>query len=265
MSKILDVENLQISFSDHGKKLLIVKGISFNLHEGECIALVGESGSGKSIIAKSILGLLPKEISKIECGKIIYKGKDLTLLSEKELRVYRGKEIGIIFQNPFSSFNPTMKVGKQIEENIINRFAKTTKKEAYEKTIELFKLVGISGPEKRYSLYPHELSGGMLQRIMIAQILSTKPKILIADEPTTALDVTVQAQILELIKKIQNQLKMSVIFITHNLSLVSNFCSRVLVLYEGMIVESDHTKKIFYQPKDPYTIGLIKCIPKIDH
>jgi len=264
MNKILDVKNLKISFSDFEKKYLVIRGASFHLFEGETLALVGESGSGKSVTARAIVGLNPKECSNIESGEILYRNKNLLELSEKKIREYRGKEIGMIFQDPISSLNPTMKVGKQVQENLAKTPLIKTSHESFNKVIELFRLVGISDPIRRYDLYPHELSGGMRQRVMISLVLAAQPKILIADEPTTALDVTIQAQILHLLKKIQKKLNMSIIFITHNLSLISGFCDRIAVMYAGTVVETATTKQLFSNPKHPYTSKLLQSIPRLN-
>lgn len=260
MNPTLAVNNLRISFRNQQKNFQILRGVSFELYEGENLAIVGESGSGKTVLAKAITALNPDESSHIDSGEIIYKGSDLLKFSEKQMQQIRGKEIGMIFQDPLTFLNPTMKVGKQVQENLPEPHSKNAPSEV----IELFQLVGITEPNKRYHLYPHELSGGMRQRVMIAIALASKPKILIADEPTTALDVTIQAQILQLLKKIQKELHMSLLFITHNLSLIPGFCDRVLVLYAGSVVELARTKELFLNPKHPYTSKLIQAIPRLN-
>ena len=261
--EILRVTNVSLSFKTMYYNIAAVKNANFSLHKGEAIAIVGESGCGKSALVKSIMGLNTKETTQIDSGEIWYKHKNLLKMKEDEMRQYRGDEIGMIFQDPMASLNPTMRVGKQILESYLLYHPNATYNEAYDHIISLLQLIGIPNPEKRYQLYPHELSGGMRQRIMIAISLAASPNILIADEPTTALDVTIQAQILSQLKKIQKQMGMSIIFITHNLSLVAGFCSRILVMYNGTIVESAPTEVLFKDPKHPYTQKLIASIPSI--
>lgn len=263
MKKLLQVKNLNIAFSHFGKSYDTVKNVSFDLRPGESIAIVGESGSGKSVTAKAILGLNPRSCSSAYSGHIYYKETDLLTLSEKSLQKIRGREIGIIFQDPMTSLNPTMKIGAQILENLKQLGSPLRSSSLYERVLELLDLVGIDDPKTCYKSYPHELSGGMRQRVMIAITLALKPKILIADEPTTALDVTIQRQILELLSDLQKKLLMSIIFITHDLSLISTFCSKVLVMYAGTIVESAPTKTLFKNPRHPYTKQLLRSIPRI--
>lgn len=253
MRKILAVEDLKISFS----KVQALRGVSFSLFEGESLAIVGESGSGKSVLARALMGL---NVNETSTGKVIYQEINLLDLKEDKLRAFRGKEIGMIFQDPMASLNPTMIVGRQVQENLPHATIKP-----YDRVIELFKLVGIPEPEKRYNLYPYQLSGGMRQRVMIAIALAGNPKILIADEPTTALDVTIQAQILDLLQNIQREMKMSIIFITHDLSLVAGFCSRILVMYGGVIVENARVERLFKDPGHPYTKKLLRALPRLDH
>ena len=262
--EILKIVNLSLSFSTMGEKMTAVENASLSLYKNETLAIVGESGCGKSALVKAIMGLNPPEITHTTSGEIWFQQKNLLTLKEPELRKYRGHEIGMIFQDPMASLNPTMKVGKQIEESFVLYHPKTTSKQIYEEIIERLHLVGISQPEKVYHLYPFELSGGMRQRIMIAISLAANPKILIADEPTTALDVTIQAQILHQLMQIQKKLGMSIIFITHNLALVAGFCSRIAVMYGGHIVESALTETLFENPKHPYTKKLLASIPRID-
>ncbi len=264
MKEILKVLNLSIKFSTLYQEIEAVKNVSFSLYKKEALAIVGESGCGKTALVKSIMGLNPKETAKVTSGEIWYKNKNLLELSEDELRGYRGNEIGMIFQDPMASLNPTMKVGKQIEESYLLYHPNATKYDAYEQVLSLLYLAGIPDPEKRYHLYPFELSGGMRQRIMIAISLAANPNVLIADEPTTSLDVTIQSQILDQLMAIQKQMGMSIIFITHNLALVAGFCSRIIVMYGGTIVESATTEVLFSNPKHPYTKKLLASIPRIN-
>lgn len=264
MKNLLSVKDLRTSLSSHGKKIRAVRGISFDLHPGETLGIVGESGCGKSIMAKSITGLLPRLTATIESGQILYKNEDLLTKSERQMRSVRGKEISMIFQDPMTSLNPTMKIGSQIAEGYRLHHPKATQEEVYTRVIELLNQVGIPQPEARYNQYPHELSGGMRQRVMIAIAMIAKPHILIADEPTTALDATIQAQILELLKAIQKKENMSIIFITHDFSIVSNFCDRVLVMYAGEIIEHATVDQLFKSPKHPYTRRLLHSIPRLD-
>ena len=261
---LLEVRDLRITFRQRDRNVYAVQNVSFHLRAGETLAIVGESGCGKTITAKSILGLINSPALDIESGEIFYNDTDLLKLSEPEMQKIRGNEIGMIFQDPMTSLNPTMKIGRQITEGMIFHNPKITKEEAYRKGIELLRLVGISEPEIRFHQYPHELSGGMRQRVMIAIALAPAPKILIADEPTTALDVTIQAQILELLKEIQAKTKTSIIFITHDLSIVSNISHRVLVMYAGKIIEVAETDHLYATPSHPYTQRLLMSIPRID-
>lgn len=264
MKNLLTVKNLKTSLSSHSKKIRAVRGVSFELKEGETLGIVGESGCGKSVMAKSITRLLPSFNSQIESGEILYKKEDLLQKSEADMRKVRGKEISMIFQDPMTSLNPTMKIGHQIGEGYQLHHPKATSEEVYTRVVELLSQVGIPQPEARYNQYPHELSGGMRQRVMIAIAMIAKPHILIADEPTTALDVTIQAQILELLKDIQKKENMSIMLITHDLSIVSNFCDRVLVMYAGEIIETASVDELFKSPKHPYTKRLLHSIPRMD-
>lgn len=264
MKDLLEVEDLYISFSTLSKKVAAVRGISFHLKQGETLGIVGESGCGKSVMARSITHLLPPISSKVEKGRILYRGEDLLLKSERELRKIRGKEIGMIFQDPMTSLNPTMRIGDQIIEGYALHHPKATKGEIEGYALDLLKQVGVSEAPSRLTQYPHELSGGMRQRVMIAIAMISSPNILIADEPTTALDVTIQAQILGLIKEIQKKDRMSIILITHDLSIVSGFCDRVIVMYAGQIVESATVEELFTAPKHPYTRRLLNSIPRLD-
>lgn len=264
MKPLLTVKNLRTNLSTNNRKISAVRGVCFDLNPGEMLGIVGESGCGKSIMAKTLTRLLPQFTATIESGEIFYKGEDLLQKTETEMRSIRGKEIGMIFQDPMTSLNPTMKIGHQIKENYSLHYPEATKKEIYQQVIEMLNEVGISDPNMRYNQYPHQLSGGMRQRVMIATAMITKPHLLIADEPTTALDVTIEAQILELIKTIQKKEKMSVIFITHDLSIVSNFCDRVAVMYAGEIIEIAPANELFHCPKHPYTNRLLDSIPRLD-
>ncbi len=259
MRQLLEVRNLCISFTGLGKTIPAVQGISYTVREGEVVAIVGESGSGKSVASKAILGLNPP-LRTVVSGEIYYKGVDLLTLSSYEQQKIRGKEIGIIFQDPNASLNPTMRVGAQILESYQKQHRESSKKESLKKVYELLELVRISDPEMRYNQYPHELSGGLQQRVMIAIALAGEPRLLIADEPTTALDVTTQAQILDLLKELQTTLCMSIIFITHDLRLASSFSSKTLVLHKGELVEMGPTKEIFLSPQHPYTQKLLASI-----
>lgn len=262
METLLSVNNLAISFETHAGKVKAVRGVTFDLKKGETLAIVGESGSGKSVSTKALMGILAKN-GIIESGEILFDNKDLTKLSKAQIQEIRGKDIAMIFQDPMTSLNPTMTIGKQISEGIIKHQG-LSKADAKAKAIELIELVGITMAEKRYKQYPHQFSGGMRQRIVIAIALACNPKVLIADEPTTALDVTIQAQILELIKDIQVKTGVSIIFITHDLGVVANVADRVAVMYAGKIVEIGTTDEIFYESKHPYTWGLIASMPNLD-
>jgi oligopeptide transport system ATP-binding protein len=263
MKKILEINDLAVSFETYGADVQAVRGVSIELYEKETLAIVGESGSGKSVTAYSIMGLIPMPPGKYVNGSILFNGEDLIQKSEKQMQSIRGKEISMIFQDPMTSINPTMIVGKQIAEGLI-KHQNMSKKEAKIRSLELLKLVGIPNPEKRINQYPHQYSGGMRQRAMIAIALACNPKILIADEPTTALDVTIQAQILELMRDLQNKIGTAIILITHDLGVVANTASRVAVMYGGKIVETGNVDEIFYNPKHPYTWGLLGSMPKLD-
>lgn len=269
MEKIIQVKNLSVSFRLKDGKAQAVRGVSFDLYKGETLAIVGESGSGKSVTSKSIMGILAGN-AKIDGGEILYDGMDLTKLDEKHFQRLRGARLAMIFQDPFSALNPIMKVGKQITECMLlkakaaGKGAKTSKKLAKQKAIKLMEEVGIPQPELRYNQYPFELSGGMRQRIVIAIALSADPEVLICDEPTTALDVTIQSQILELIKRLKQERNLSVIFITHDLGVVANVADRVAVMYAGKIVEYGKADEIFYQPKHPYTWALLSSMPDLN-
>jgi len=264
MSTLLQVKDLHTSFSTLSKKVRAVRGVSFELKKGETLGIVGESGCGKSVMAKSLTRLLPSISSSIDQGEVIYKGENLLLKKERQLREVRGKEIGMIFQDPMTSLNPTMRIKDQIIEGYALHHPKASKAVMNEMALKLLKRVGVSDAESRLSQYPHELSGGMRQRIMIAIAMIASPKILIADEPTTALDVTIQAQILGLLKEIQKKEEMSIVFITHDFSVVAGFCDRVIVMYAGKIVECAPVEELFIAPKHPYTRRLLNSIPRLD-
>ncbi len=261
--KLLAVETLNISFYKDAIEKQIIKNISFEIEPNEIIAVVGESGSGKSISSLAVMGLLPKAISKITSGSIVFNNRNLVELSDKDFQKIRGKEIAMIFQEPMSSLNPSMRCGKQVEE-ILNKHSKLSSTEIKAEVLNLFKKVKLPNPSRIYKAYPHEISGGQKQRVMIAMAIACKPKLLIADEPTTALDVTVQKEILELLKDIQKETKMSILFISHDLSLVSELAGRVLVMYKGEIVEQGTTEAIFNTPKHNYTKALIGARPSTE-
>lgn len=264
MEKILEVKDLEVSFQTYGGSVKAVRGVSFDLHKGETLAIVGESGSGKSVTSQTIMKLIPMPPGKITGGQILFNGDDIVPKTEKEMEKIRGKEISMIFQDPMTSLNPTMKVGYQIMEGLI-KHQNMSKDAAKKRAVEMLSLVGIPMPERRVNQYPHEFSGGMRQRVMIAIALAANPKLLIADEPTTALDVTIQAQILELMKDLQSKMDTSIIFITHDLGVVANVADRVAVMYAGQIVEMGTVDEIFYDPRHPYTWGLLASMPSLEN
>lgn len=259
---LLEVRNLQTHFFTKAGVVKAVDGVDFAIHPGETLGIVGESGSGKSITAMSILGLIPSPPGKIVAGEILFNGENLLEKTEKQMRSIRGKEIAMVFQDPMTSLNPVFTVEKQLVETILAH-ENMTKKQAIVRAAELLDLVGIPDANKRLKTYPHEFSGGMRQRVMIAMALSCNPSLLIADEPTTALDVTIQAQILELFKRMQKELNMATIMITHDLGVVAEVCDDVMVMYAGKPVEYTKTKSLFEKGKHPYTLGLMHSIPKI--
>lgn len=263
MEKVLEVKNLAVSFKTFFGEVEAVRNISFYVGASETIAIVGESGCGKSVTANSIMQLLPMPPAFFKGGEIIFKGENLLNKSHKEMDFIRGNEISMVFQDPMTSLNPTMKIGKQIVEGLIKHHH-LPKDQWDKKAIEMLELVAVPQPEKRINQYPHEFSGGMRQRVMIALAMVSTPKLLIADEPTTALDVTVQAQILELMKDIQNKLNMSIILITHDLGIVADMSDRVIVMYAGQILEEGYTEDIFKNPKHPYTKKLLTSVPRLD-
>ncbi|PBB06123.1 ABC transporter ATP-binding protein [Salimicrobium humidisoli] len=263
MDNLLEVNNLHVSFDTYGGEVKAVRGVDFSVKKGETLAIVGESGSGKSVTTKALMGLIPSPPGRIKEGEILFEGKDLTKMKDKELSKIRGKDIAMIFQDPMTSLNPTMKVGNQIMEGLI-KHQKKSKSEAKKRALELLELVGIANAEQRLKQYPHQFSGGMRQRVVIAIALACNPKLLLADEPTTALDVTIQAQILEVMKDIQKEMESGIVFITHDLGVVANVADRVAVMYAGKIVEIGKVDDIFYNPKHPYTWGLLGSMPSLD-
>lgn len=258
---ILEVKDLETTFFSDDGKVAAVDHISFSIREGEILAIVGESGCGKSVTSLSIMGLVPSPPGKITNGEILLNGKDLTTLNEKEMRAIRGNELAMIFQEPMTSLNPLFTIGNQLMEAILIHNKKWSKKQAKERALEIMKLVGLPRSEELINEYPHQLSGGMRQRVMIAMALLCDPKVLIADEPTTALDVTIQAQILKLMKELNERLNTAVLMITHDLGVVAETCERVVVMYAGQIVEEAPVLEIFQNPQHPYTKGLIQSVP----
>ncbi|MCD5324685.1 MULTISPECIES: ABC transporter ATP-binding protein [Pontibacillus] len=263
MDNILEVNDLKVSFNTFAGEVQAVRGVNFHVKKGETLAIVGESGSGKSVTTQAIMRLIPMPPGEIKGGEINFEGTDLVQKTDRQMEKIRGKDIAMIFQDPMTSLNPTMRIGRQIMESMI-KHRKISKTDAKKRAIELLDLVGIPRPEQRVDQYPHEFSGGMRQRAMIAVALASDPKLLIADEPTTALDVTIQAQILELLKDIQKKTNTSIIFITHDLGVVANVADRVSVMYGGKIVETGTVDEVFYNPKHPYTWGLLASMPSLD-
>nr|WP_234996112.1 ABC transporter ATP-binding protein [Pseudobacteriovorax antillogorgiicola] len=261
---ILRVQDLVTSFQTESGKLTALDGVSFEVRKGRTLGVVGESGSGKSVTSLSIMGLLPKPAGRIERGVVEFHGKDLTKLSLAEMYRVRGNQVSMIFQEPMTALNPVKKVGRQLQEVFDLHFPSLNPKEAQERVVALLDKVGIPSPEQRAKEYPHQLSGGMRQRAMIAMALACEPEILIADEPTTALDVTIQAQILDLMKDLQESQGMSVIFITHDLGVIAEVCDDVIVMYGGQVLESAPVDRLFEKPHHPYTQGLLASIPRLE-
>ncbi len=261
--KILEVKDLYVSFTTYAGEVQAVRGVSFDLHKAETIGIVGESGCGKSVTVQSLMRLIPMPPGVIKHGEVIFNGQDIIKLSDREMRNVRGSEIGMIFQDPMTSLNPTMKIGTQITEGL-KKHQKMNTADAKKRAIEMLQLVGVPTPEKRINQYPHEFSGGMRQRAMIAIALACNPKLLIADEPTTALDVTIQAQIMDVMKDLKTQLDTSIILITHDLGVVADMAERIIVMYAGEVVEEGTSEEIFYTPKHPYTWGLLSSVPRLD-
>ena len=260
---ILKVKGLCTEFKTVDSRVRAVDGVDLELYPGETLGIVGESGCGKSVTALSIMQLLPKGVGKVVDGQILFDGKDMLKLSTKELLSLHGRDMAMIFQEPMTSLNPVYTIGYQLSE-VLRYHMGMNKKDAWQKSIDLLKDVGVSRPEQIVRSYPHELSGGMLQRVMIAMGLSCNPKLLIADEPTTALDVTIQAQILELMGKLKEEYNTAILMITHNMGVVAEVCDRVIVMYAGYVVEMAEVNELFDHPSHPYTQGLLKCIPNID-
>ena len=263
MAKLLEIKNLKTQFSTQGRLIKAVDGVSYDIEEGETLAVVGESGCGKSVTALSVMRLIPYPPGKIVSGEVLFKGKDLLQLSEEEMRQHRGKEIAMVFQEPMTSLNPVLTIGRQLKETL-EAHMKITPQEAEKRALEVMGWVGIPDPERRLNQYPHHFSGGMRQRVMIAMALACSPKLILADEPTTALDVTIQAQILALMKDLSRKFGVSMVLITHNLGVVARYADRVNVMYAGKIVEKGPALDLYHHPKHPYTLGLLKSVPRLD-
>ncbi|MUT65093.1 ABC transporter ATP-binding protein [Paenibacillus sp. NEAU-GSW1] len=262
MEALLEVKDLRVNFKVRGGTVQAVRGVNFHVNKGEAVAIVGESGCGKSVTAQSLMRLIPSPPA-ITTGSIKFKGEEILAKTPKQMEGIRGKEIGMIFQDPMTSLNPTLTIGRQITEGLIKHQG-VSASAARERAIEMLKLVGIPNPDARFSQYPHEFSGGMRQRAMIAIALACNPSLLIADEPTTALDVTIQAQILRVMKNLQQSMGTSIILITHDLGVVADVCDRVIVMYAGKVVETGTKWEIFQNPKHPYTRGLLRSLPRLD-
>ena len=263
MEKILEIKNLHVTFKTYGGTVHAVRGVDVHLNKGETLAIVGESGCGKSVTANAVMGLIPNPPGKITNGNIYFKGEDLTKFPEKKMRSIRGADISMIFQDPMTALNPTLTIGSQLMEGV-KQHRNVSNSEAKKRALEMMDLVGIPNPEERLKQYPHQFSGGMRQRLVIAMALICEPELLIADEPTTALDVTIQAQILELFEKIQEVTGVSIILITHDLGVVAKIADRVAVMYAGKIIEMGTKREIFYNPQHPYTKGLLNSVPRLD-
>lgn len=263
MGKLLEVKGLQTQFATSAGVVKAVDNVTYNVDEGETVAIVGESGSGKSVGALSILQLIPDPPGKIVGGEVLFEGQDLLKLEAEEVRKIRGHKISMVFQEPMTSLNPVLTIGMQLTETMVLHLG-LSQEQADKRAEELLGLVGISEPGRRLKQYPHHLSGGMRQRVMIALALSCKPKLIIADEPTTALDVTIQAQILELMKNLTREMNVALIIITHNLGVVARYADRVNVMYAGKVVEMGTAQQIYHEPKHPYTIGLLNSVPRMD-
>ena len=261
--KLLEVKNLSVSFNTYAGEVKALRDISFSVDRGETLAIVGESGSGKSVTVQTIMRLIPMPPGEIKGGEILFDGEDIVKVTDERMRELRGGRIGMIFQDPMTSLNPTIKVGKQIMEGILIH-KKVSKEEAKKQAIEMLRKVGIPKPEERFNQYPHEFSGGMRQRAVIAIALSCEPDLLICDEPTTALDVTIQAQILDLINELKKELNIAVILITHDLGVVAETADRVVVMYAGEKLEEAPVEELFKHPRHPYTWGLLKSLPRLD-
>jgi oligopeptide/dipeptide ABC transporter ATP-binding protein len=263
MGTLLEVRNLRTTFRTSGGLVRAVDGVSWDVKEGETVALVGESGCGKSVSALSIMRLVAEPAGRIEAGEIVYKGRDLLKLSEEEMRNVRGREIGMIFQEPMTSLNPVLTIGRQLTEGL-EIHLKMSPEQAQARAVELLGMVGIPDPARRLKQYPHHFSGGMRQRMMIAMALACNPSLILADEPTTALDVTIQAQILELMKDLSKRLGVAMLIITHNLGVVARYADRVNVMYAGRIIEQASAAELYANPRHPYTLGLLRSVPRLD-
>jgi oligopeptide/dipeptide ABC transporter ATP-binding protein len=261
---LLSIRNLVTEFTTEDGVVHAVDGVSYDVYPGEVVGVVGESGSGKSVTVMSVLGLIPQPPGRIAAGEILFEGRDLLRLSSRQLRAIRGREIAMIFQDPMTSLNPVLTVGDQIAEAILAHDSKVGEDKARVRVIELLELVGVPNPEVRFDQYPHEYSGGMRQRAMIAMAMANQPKLLIADEPTTALDVTIQAQVLDVLRTAQEETSAATILITHDLGLVAEMADRVVVMYGGRVVEMGDVDTIFHSPKHPYTLGLMSSLPRLD-
>lgn len=262
MEKLIEVQDLKVHFNVRGGVVQAVRGVNFHINKGEAVAIVGESGCGKSVTAQSLMRLVPSPPAVIS-GSIMFEGNDLLKKSEKEMEAIRGKDIGMIFQDPMTSLNPTLTIGTQIVEGLL-KHEKLSKAQARDRAIEMLTLVGIPNPADRIKQYPHQFSGGMRQRAMIAIALACNPSLLIADEPTTALDVTIQAQIMQVMKDLQKKMGTSIVLITHDLGVVADVCDRVIVMYAGKVVETGTKYEIFNNPQHPYTRGLLRSVPRLD-
>lgn len=260
---LLTIDNLKVNFKTYGGDVQAVRGVSFHVDKGETVAVVGESGCGKSVTAQAIMGLIPNPPGRIVGGRVVFEGKEITGMSKKELLEIRGSQIGMVFQDPMTALNPTMKVGRQIVEGLV-RHHQLSREEAQKRAVEMLRMVGIPDPEKRVDQYPHQFSGGMRQRVVIAIALACQPKLVIADEPTTALDVTIQAQILDLLKRLQAEQELSVLIITHDLGVVAEIAHRMVVMYAGVVVETGRVQDVFTHPRHPYTWGLMRSLPRLD-
>ena len=263
MAKLLEVRNLRTSFLTAAGAVRAVDGVSWDIEAGETVALVGESGCGKSVSALSVMRLVAEPAGRIEGGEILYKGRDLLKLTEEEMRHVRGREIGMIFQEPMTSLNPVLTIGRQLTEGL-QIHLKMKPPEAHARAIELLGMVGIADPARRLAQYPHHFSGGMRQRMMIAMALACNPSLILADEPTTALDVTIQAQILELMRELSRRLGVAMLIITHNLGVVARYADRVNVMYAGRIIERSPASDLYSNPRHPYTLGLLRSVPRLD-
>lgn len=263
LEKLVEIKDLRVSFRTYGGSVQAVRGVSLDIFSGECLAIVGESGCGKSVTAQSLMRLIP-DPPAVTGGKILFQGEDILSYSEKKMRQLRGAQIGMIFQDPMTSLDPTMPIGRQIAEGLRQHNREITKQEASQRVVEVLTQVGISEPQRQLARYPYEFSGGMRQRVVIAMAVICRPKLLIADEPTTALDVTTQAQILDLLKELRSKLGTAVVLITHDMGVVSNMADRVCVFYAGQVVEEGSVEDIFYHAAHPYTVALLRSRPRLD-